>query len=202
MSIEVSIYGVRMNYFVGQLVRTIGGELDFDEEGQERVTSPGAIGFLADENQPGQWAAHFGGAAVYLEESELSDPKQYQLIARLSELGMTPEQEQEVQRRMESVGELLSLAGPAYTFWKHAVDAFRADAPGFDGVDWSAVHMQTIRESMGYMLQPQHDVLQALLKYSPGAVADVQIQATKEQVRNFADELVLSANSAFSPSLG
>uniref|UniRef100_A0A6H1ZKS6 Uncharacterized protein n=1 Tax=viral metagenome TaxID=1070528 RepID=A0A6H1ZKS6_9ZZZZ len=191
-----------MNYFVGRLVRTIGGELDSDEEGRERVTPSGAIGFLADENQPGQWAAHFGDAAVYLEESELSDPKQYQLITRLSELGMTPEQEQEVQRRMESVGELLSLAGPAYTFWKHAVDALRADAPGFDGVDWSAVHVQTIRESMGEMLQPQHDVLQALLKYSPGAVADVQIQATEEQVRNFADELVLSANAASTPSLG
>jgi phage-related baseplate assembly protein len=191
-----------MNYFVGRLVRTIGGEQDQDGEGNERDTPPGAIGFLADENLPGQWAAHFGDAAVFLEESELSDPKQYQLITRSSEIGMAPEQEQEVRRRVESVGELLSLAGPAYTFWKHAVDALRADAQGGYGADWSAVHLLTIRESMGEMLQPQQDVLEALLKYSPGAVADVQVQATQEQVRNFADELVLSANAASTPSLG
>ena len=191
-----------MTNFVGRMVRTIRGELDQDEEGQERVTPAGALGFLADQNQPGQWAAHFGDAVVYLEESDLADAQQYQHVIRLSDVGLEPAQAQEAQRRIEAVSDLLRSAGPAYTFWRHAVDASLANADGFAGVDWSAVHLATIQDSVGNLLQPPEDVLEALRTHSPGAISDVQIAAIGEQLRVVREELTLQSEAATSPSLG
>lgn len=189
-----------MKNFVGRLVRTIGGELDTDDGGHERITPPRAIGFLADENQPGQWAVHFGDAAVFVEDGELADRLQYQVITRTDEMGLSPDQEAEVLRRSQILNDLLRSAGPAYTFWKHAVDASR-EAGGFAGVDWSAVHLATILESVCDLAQPAESVSEALCKYSPGAVLDVQIAAIGAQVDAAENGLALKSVAPSAPSL-
>jgi len=62
-------------------VKTLIGEHDTDQDGQDRFTPPGSIGVLMDENLPGQWSVQFGDAAVYIEDSELRDPALYELLA-------------------------------------------------------------------------------------------------------------------------
>jgi len=191
-----------MDYFVGRLIRTLKGELDSDEHDQERVTPPGSVGFLADENQPRQWAAHFGDAAVYLEEEgNLDDPEQYQLLRLGSDLGLTHHQQAEVDARIDALPSLLKSAGPAYTFWQEAVDASLHGDVGLEAVDWAEVQLVTIRKSM-MLGQSAEDVQGALLKHSPGAVADVQVAALQAQIEWASFELAAQAEAAAIPSIG
>jgi hypothetical protein len=66
----------------GAQVVTVKGEVDTDEDGQERLTPPGSTGFLDTPSAPGQWAVHFGDAAVHITEDELRDESQYRLVDR------------------------------------------------------------------------------------------------------------------------
>lgn len=81
----------------GLEIVTVKGELDQDEDGQERVTPPGSVGVLAEQSMPGQWEVHFGDAAVHIGEGELFNPAEYRLRshfraearALLEDLGVT-----------------------------------------------------------------------------------------------------------------
>jgi len=81
----------------GLEIVTVKGELDQDEEGQERVTPPGSVGVLAEQSMPGQWEVHFGDAAVHIGEGDLFNPAEYRLRshfraeakALLEDLGVT-----------------------------------------------------------------------------------------------------------------
>lgn len=65
---------------VGLRVRTLHGERDTDETGQDRVTPPGAWGVIANHNHAKHWDVVFdGGGWVVLTEAEMLDPKHYQL---------------------------------------------------------------------------------------------------------------------------
>jgi hypothetical protein len=63
----------------GLQIVTVKGEIDQDEDGQERLTPPGSVGVLVERSMPGQWEVHFGDAAVHIGESELFNPTQYRL---------------------------------------------------------------------------------------------------------------------------
>lgn len=62
-------------------IKTLLGELDTDEEGQERLTPPGSIGVLDEQNLQGQWSVHFGDAWVNIGECDLRDSSQYEVLA-------------------------------------------------------------------------------------------------------------------------
>jgi len=66
----------------GQQVVTVNGELNTDDDGQERQTPAGAVGVLDAPSAPGQWSVHFGDAAVHITEDEMRDPEQYRLVDR------------------------------------------------------------------------------------------------------------------------
>lgn len=63
----------------GLEVVTVRGELDLDEEGQERITPVGSVGVLVDHSIPGQWEVHFSDAAVHVGEGALFNPGEYRL---------------------------------------------------------------------------------------------------------------------------
>lgn len=71
---------VQIELVKGLCIRTLKGEVDTDEDGQDRITPPGSRGVLMYENVPNQWAVYFGEASVHIEESELRDPAQYSLL--------------------------------------------------------------------------------------------------------------------------
>lgn len=61
-------------------VQTLKGEIDTDENGQERTTPPGTWGYVSGHNHDDHWNVIFpNGAWVVLTEEEMSDPEQYQL---------------------------------------------------------------------------------------------------------------------------
>lgn len=64
----------------GLRVRTLKGEIDTGNDGEDRITSPGSLGELMYENTPNQWSVNFGEASVHIEEHELRDPEQYEIL--------------------------------------------------------------------------------------------------------------------------
>lgn len=81
----------------GLEIVTMRGEVDLDEESQERFTPVGAVGVLVEQHLPGQWEVHFGDAAVHISEGELFNPGEYrfrtpfrnQVRELLAECGVT-----------------------------------------------------------------------------------------------------------------
>ena len=64
----------------GISVRTLKGEIDTDEDGQERTTPPGTWGYVSGHNHDDHWDVRFPkGAWVVLTEAELFDREQYHL---------------------------------------------------------------------------------------------------------------------------
>lgn len=64
----------------GTRIKTLRGEIDTDEHGQERITPPGSVGVLIHDDVPQHWSVHFGDASVYIELQELRDPIQYEIL--------------------------------------------------------------------------------------------------------------------------
>lgn len=71
------------NLWPGVRVTTLKGEIDTDDNGAERITTPGSIGWINsvnDETSEVTFNVLFdNGAWVILERAELDDPAQYRL---------------------------------------------------------------------------------------------------------------------------
>lgn len=80
-------------YPIGSIVRSINGETDTDEKGNDRETGPNAHGWIYS-NSPycGYGVCFTNGTCVFLEHYELEDAEQYDvatpevIAARLSEV--------------------------------------------------------------------------------------------------------------------
>ena len=67
---------------IGSLVLTILGEIDQDEIDQERTTTAGSIGFLAGQDDAGNWDLLFpNGAWVKPTAAELLNRSQYRIVS-------------------------------------------------------------------------------------------------------------------------
>lgn len=90
----------------------------------------------------------------------------------------------EAQRRADQLADVAKrTAGAAYTFCRRAIDAIKAKAGEWRGVDWQAVERAAVRESVHEHEQSRVSALSAVLDYSPGR-ADVtpqQRQAVLDQ---------------------
>jgi hypothetical protein len=61
---------------------TMLGEVDTDDDGNDRITEPGAVGTISHKSSLEGWCLVFpSGAAVNPTTAELRDPKHYTLLA-------------------------------------------------------------------------------------------------------------------------
>lgn len=67
---------------IGSLVLTILGEIDNDEHDQERTTAAGSVGYLAGQDNAGNWDLLFpNGAWVKPTTEELLNRSQYCIVS-------------------------------------------------------------------------------------------------------------------------
>lgn len=67
---------------IGSLVLTILGEIDNDEHDQERTTAAGSVGYLAGQDDAGNWDLLFpNGAWVKPTAKELVNRSQYRIVS-------------------------------------------------------------------------------------------------------------------------
>lgn len=98
----------------------------------------------------------------------------------------------EVARRITELPKLKMMAGADYTFWRNADKAIKAKEDSGGGsreVDWKGVEEATISESIGEHGQSPDSVLDALCKYSPGAVSLIQQETIAQRIQECASQL-------------
>lgn len=91
-------------------------------------------------------------------------------------------------RRAASLAMLSDADGVAYAFWKLATAKVQ-HAGSVDRVDWEAVELATVRESIGAHGQSSDAVVEVLCQHSPGAVTVARQMALQETVQSMAPEL-------------
>lgn len=103
--------------------------------------------------------------------------------------------------RLDALPDLERTAGPAYTFWSHAMPALADEDP--EAVSWAEVHEDAARESLAKGQSPQ-DVIDAICMHSPGAVTPAGQAVVKLTVNAVAQQLqrekVLENASSHEPS--
>jgi hypothetical protein len=85
--------------------------------------------------------------------------------------------------RLKYLPELDHSMGASFTLAKHSIKALQKSAP--ERVNWDEVHKKTIVESIENHGQDPDEVLEAICKFSPGAVAEEvqnRLKAVIEQV--------------------
>lgn len=108
-------------YPVGSLVRSIGGEMDCDNEDNERHSGPNAWGDVRDWCEGSGYSVVFvGGVWVHLEEEELDDASKYVVVtpAQMAERLTDVRQFDTVLNTLERVPD-----GDAYNYVTGAIQA-------------------------------------------------------------------------------
>jgi len=76
----------------------------------------------------------------------------------------------EFKRRLQFLPELDHSMGASFTLAKHSMRALQKSSP--EQVNWDDIHKKTIVESIQNHGQDPDDVLDAICKFSPGAIAE------------------------------
>ena len=97
----------------------------------------------------------------------------------------------EKNQRIENLSSLEKMAGAAYSFWMEATAAINNLEGRIDNVNWSQVEHNTIHKSIAEHGQPASEVLDVILKFSPGAVSERHQDEVRAYVAKLTPELEL-----------